>query len=401
MTVRKIQPHVIYQGNGATTQWDIPFPFLNKEDISAFLINEKGIKTALLNDFEIDEENKIFIYPQPDIDMLPLPSQQRLLLQRKTPLSQETELLAQQSFDPKILEQGYDKAMLIAQELAAELELAVKFPLGSEQNQTDAGSYLLALKHAKEDVEQANSMAQQSVSVASSAAQTAVQATQAATQAANNLQHYAEESSTACIAAQQARQEVSQMQTHILQIHAEVQNAARETLDAAEQVEKAEVTIERTAQDLQMAQTSAAQSAQSAKVSQESAAASAQELLSMWEDLNNKADCDLANTRENLDFVVDKFLDENGNWYRVYKSGWVEQGGIVQSAASTTKTFSFLKPFADGNYTLIAHVDSTDNYVKSAQTYSLTSTSFVYKVATDGGGLLAMTVRWRAEGKGA
>ena len=141
MTVRNTQPHVIYQGNGSTTQWDIPFPFLNKENISAFLIDEKDVKTALLSNFEIDEENKIFIYPQSDIDVLPLAAQQRLLLQRKTPLAQETKLLAQQTFDPHILEQGYDKAMMIAQELAAELELAVKFPLGSNQNQADAGSY--------------------------------------------------------------------------------------------------------------------------------------------------------------------------------------------------------------------------------------------------------------------
>lgn len=349
MTVRNTQPHVIYQGNGSTTQWDIPFPFLNKENISAFLIDEKDVKTALLDNFEIDEENKIFIYPQSDIDVLPLPAQQRLLLQRKTPLAQETKLLAQQTFDPHILEQGYDKAMMIAQELAAELELAVKLPLGSNQNQTDAGSYLLALEHAKQDVEQANSVAQQSLSVANSAAQTAVQASQQATQAVNNLQHYADTSSTACAAAQQARQEVSQMQTYILQMHTEIQNAARETLDAAEQVEKAEVTIERTAQDLQTAQTSAAQSAQSAKASQESAAASVQELLSMQESLNNKADCDLGNARENLDFVVDQFSDENGNWYRIYKSGWVEQGG----RNNTSREVSLLLPMQNTQYMVL------------------------------------------------
>ena len=221
--------------------------------------------------------------------------------------------------------------------------------MGSNQNQTDAGSYLLALEHAKQDVEQANSVAQQSLSVANSAAQTAVQASQQATQAVNNLQHYADTSSTACAAAQQARQEVSQMQTYILQMHTEIQNAARETLDAAEQVEKAEVTIERTAQDLQTAQTSAAQSAQSAKASQESAAASVQELLSMQESLNNKADCDLGNARENLDFVVDQFSDENGNWYRIYKSGWVEQGG----RNNTSREVSLLLPMQNTQYMVL------------------------------------------------
>ena len=50
------------------------------------------------------------------------------------------------------------------------------------------------------------------------------------------------------------------------------------------------------------------------------------------------------------DFVTDSYQDENGNWYRVYKSGWVEQGGHGFG------TITFLKPFANTNYTAVCSI---------------------------------------------
>lgn len=49
----------------------------------------------------------------------------------------------------------------------------------------------------------------------------------------------------------------------------------------------------------------------------------------------------------NADYVVESYNDGT-NWYRVYKSGWVEQGGY-----STTGFITFLKPFADANYSFL------------------------------------------------
>ena len=51
------------------------------------------------------------------------------------------------------------------------------------------------------------------------------------------------------------------------------------------------------------------------------------------------------------DYVIETYSDDSGNWYRVYKSGWVEQGGITDSlAGSAKKTVTFLKPMANENY---------------------------------------------------
>ncbi len=52
------------------------------------------------------------------------------------------------------------------------------------------------------------------------------------------------------------------------------------------------------------------------------------------ETFNAKADCDLMNISDNVDIVIESQLptEENGyTWYRKYKSGWVEQGGILNS----------------------------------------------------------------------
>lgn len=52
----------------------------------------------------------------------------------------------------------------------------------------------------------------------------------------------------------------------------------------------------------------------------------------------------------NMDYVVDSYSDANGNWWRKYKSGWLEQGGKVYVAQDTSAQVSLLKAFSNGNY---------------------------------------------------
>lgn len=48
--------------------------------------------------------------------------------------------------------------------------------------------------------------------------------------------------------------------------------------------------------------------------------------------------------------LKESYIDENGNWYRLYSDGWLEQGGTY--IGSTGSTITLLKPYADTNYTL-------------------------------------------------
>lgn len=409
MTVRNTQTYVIYQGNGSTVQWDIPFAFLNKEDLLLFLIDEKGNKTALTADFEIDEENNLFFYPQTDSDALPLPDGQRLLLQRKTPLSQETEFLAQQMLDPHILEQSYDKAMLVAQELAAELERAVKFPLESQPSVTDASAYLQALEQAKQDAQTANDTAQESMSTATQAAQTAIQASTRAAQAVADLQHYQEGATRARDEAVQAQQTATEAQERVLQAESQVQTAVAQSLTAQQNAQNSAATAEQYAQDLQTAQEACAQSAlnaqssaQAAQQSQAAAAQSAQTLQTMQELLPQKADRDLGNVSADIDFVTESFSDENGNWYRVYKSGWVEQGGQIISPQDRVNTITFLKPFADTSYYFNRINESTVDTVATNFACEGYNTKTTTSIAINANAQYAgSNIMWHACGQGA
>lgn len=48
------------------------------------------------------------------------------------------------------------------------------------------------------------------------------------------------------------------------------------------------------------------------------------------------------------DYVVETYKS-GSNWYRKYKSGWVEQGGIFSLGAAAKKTVTFLQSFSDTN----------------------------------------------------
>ncbi|MBQ7908731.1 MAG: hypothetical protein IJ311_04475 [Elusimicrobiaceae bacterium] len=383
MTIKNTQTYVIYQADGAATQWDIPFPFLQKEDMEVYLLDEAGNKSLLAGDFEIDEENKIFYYPQPDSDAPPLSSDKRLLLQRRTPLCQETEFLAQQSFDPLILEQGYDKAMMIAQELANEVSRAVKFPPQSAQTQTDAAAYLQALQQAKQDAEKATAAASQSMDTASAAAQTAVEASKVAGAVLENLQHYVASAESARDTAQQAKQEVLTVQENIWQARQESQAAADLAQESAQQAMDVQ-------EKLSSAEAEARQSALTAQTCAESAAQSAAEVQEAYEAIGSKADKDLANIPANYDYVVESYQDET-QWYRLYKSGWLEQGG-KSSGVGNNHAVTFLKPFADTHYTITATV-TQGAYVTYVNDSKKTETqAFLYQ---------NLPHYWHAFGKGA
>ncbi len=64
-------------------------------------------------------------------------------------------------------------------------------------------------------------------------------------------------------------------------------------------------------------------------------------------DLSNGSKATQANINnimpDDMDYVVDSYSDGEGNWYRVYKSGWLEQGG---KATLNVGEYSFLKPFS-------------------------------------------------------
>ncbi|MCM1260505.1 MAG: hypothetical protein NC222_06080 [Staphylococcus sp.] len=95
---------------------------------------------------------------------------------------------------------------------------------------------------------------------------------------------------------------------------------------------------------------------------------------------------------QEADYVVDSYSDDSGNWYRLYKSGWIEQGGIwlVTNGTGEVK-LTLLKPMKDMFYQILLTTgDNTGgdgHYAANAnlanvQFYNKTPTGFFMTVAT-------------------
>lgn len=113
--------------------------------------------------------------------------------------------------------------------------------------------------------------------------------------------------------------------------------------------------------------------------------------------LSGKVDLPSGKTQADVDYVVDSFSDEDGNWYRKYKSGWLEQGGFSH-VISGTVTVSLLKPFLNTAFSTLAMIFGTPTidigYIRSSE--KTTSTIKFNTLAANSND----TFQWAAYGQG-
>ena len=72
--------------------------------------------------------------------------------------------------------------------------------------------------------------------------------------------------------------------------------------------------------------------------------------------LSGKVDLASGVSQTDVDYVIESY-QSGTSWYKVYKSGWCEQGGIYNhgsSIQSTSVNISLLKSFSNTDYTLVA-----------------------------------------------
>lgn len=75
-------------------------------------------------------------------------------------------------------------------------------------------------------------------------------------------------------------------------------------------------------------------------------------ISAVLEALNNKVDLDLKNSTSNNDWVIETYTDDT-TWYRKYKSGWIEQGGVITTTDSyQNHAVSLPVKMLDGNYSV-------------------------------------------------
>lgn len=111
---------------------------------------------------------------------------------------------------------------------------------------------------------------------------------------------------------------------------------------------------------------------------QESAQLASQMQMKAQTDLGNvtKASLSVIDTvmPNSVDYVVESWTGGEGGWYRKYRSGWIEQGGLVGSGGTTTVTLP--TAFTATTYTVMVQTKNDTGHTFQAAADSLTKTSF-------------------------
>ena len=112
-----------------------------------------------------------------------------------------------------------------------------------------------------------------------------------------------------------------------------------------------------------------------------------------------KADRDLRNVDLTKTDIVIEYQEPDPNdgykWYRLYASGWVEQGGICERELGTSGTITLPIKMNDNNYTAIAGLgnDAGNNTFSISRPEATTTTIKWYKSSTN------MASYWIVSGK--
>ena len=120
---------------------------------------------------------------------------------------------------------------------------------------------------------------------------------------------------------------------------------------------------------------------------------------------SSKADTNLGNVPSNYDYVVESYNDGT-NWYRKYKSGWIEQGGISATVSATAQqhfTVTLLKPMLSNNYSVLGNYCFVSGQSSSLVTTKIKNESTINFTTeqSNNTGAREGFIRWYVCGKGA
>lgn len=134
MTVASTLNKKQYQGNDLTTEFPLPFHVTDKEHIFALL--KKGTKIhEIKNNFAVDLERKVFIYP---VQGEAIKTGESLTVYRKVPLTQIVDLENAGAFHPEVLEHdGFDRIVMQIQQIDEEISRALKIDITDTRDVTN------------------------------------------------------------------------------------------------------------------------------------------------------------------------------------------------------------------------------------------------------------------------
>lgn len=347
---------VIYEGNGQATEFFYPFEITKNTDVKVMTVSLDGVETVLTNDYFVDVEKSIVLYPgwaegesPPNADdYLPLADGWKLVIYRDVPYTQEVGMFEQYPFN--VLEGMIDKTTILAQQLKDEAQRSMRLGVavdntdismvvphgqGTSFRWSDDGKRLEVTEdpaEVKRAVEQMASTVAEQTRTATESANTAVDSATSAKESAEKAQAAADGVATGQVQADWS--EDSTLSKAYIKNKPNVQYIRMDGVDypqtKAEWVEGAAKTA-----DLDKVKTSVA------NLSQE-----VDEVSSKTDDVEKMITENIAYIDS---FVVESWRSDDGlSWYRKYSDGWIEQGGYT---STTTATYPL--PFANTDYTLL------------------------------------------------
>ena len=119
----------MYQCDGRNKKFIFPYDFVQIEDIKLTIVDEDGTEAVQVGNIDYDESTKSVIYPA-NGDALAVG--QKVILERKTPISQDMDLPDEYPFEN--IEHATDKIVLILQEMKVDLDRSLKIRVDSDKN---------------------------------------------------------------------------------------------------------------------------------------------------------------------------------------------------------------------------------------------------------------------------
>jgi len=127
MALEAKRTHITYLADGEVREFPVPFAYSRTADIRLLHTSAAGVETAITSNFRVNVNeagNTSVTFP---VTGPPLPYGTRLTVYRDTPLTQIVRLLNTGAFHPQTLEiDGFDRLVMMIQEVAAEVDRAVK-----------------------------------------------------------------------------------------------------------------------------------------------------------------------------------------------------------------------------------------------------------------------------------
>lgn len=169
MSVESTTTKIIYQGNGTTNTWPVPFAYNQTEHLHLLIADADGKETEIAENFSVvvsGSGDTSIIYP---VSGSPLASGNKLVVYRSTPQTQIVDLEYGGAFRPETLEHdGLDRIVMMVQENNEKLGRALTLPASS----TDSPEELVqALYDSRDEAAASAQAAAASAEAAAAAAQ--------------------------------------------------------------------------------------------------------------------------------------------------------------------------------------------------------------------------------------